>query len=104
MPQQEYKEKYPEDLLRSNRLNRLKGVSGETGYNRKGNNRLLKYSYKLLFYFFKSMYCLISKPVFNFTPDKVVIQLHYFLNIPKFKVFKWYSIFKNKLLERKGRH
>jgi hypothetical protein len=89
----------PEDLLL--RLNTLKGVSGETGYNRKGNNRLIKYSYKLLFYFFKSMYCLISKPIFLFTPDKVVIQLFYFINIPKFKVFKWYSIFKNKLIRQK---
>ena len=89
----------PQDLLL--RLNKLKGVSGETGYNRKGNNRLIKYSYKLLFYFFKSMYCLISKPVFLITPDKVVIQLLYFLNIPKFKVFKRYSIFRNKLIRQK---
>ena len=93
-----YKE-IPQDLLL--RLNILNGVSGETGYNRKGNNRLIKYSYKLLFYFFKSMYCLISKPIFIFTPDKVVIQLFYFLNIPKFKVFKWYYIFKNKLIRQK---
>jgi hypothetical protein len=93
-----YKE-IPQDLLL--RLNILKGVSGETGYNLKGNNRLIKYSYKLLFYFFKSMYCLISKPVFLFTPDKVVIRLFYFLNIPKFKVFKWYSIIKNKLIRQK---
>jgi len=92
----------PQDLLlRLNRINSLTGVSGETGYNRKGNNKLIKYSYKLLFYFFKSMYCLISKPVFIFTPDKVVIQLHYFLNIPKFKVFKWYSIFKSKKLRQR---
>ena len=82
-------------------LNRLKGVSGLTGYNRSCNNRLIKYSYKLLFYFFKSMYCLISKPVFLFTPDKVTIQLFYFLNIPKFKVFKWYSILNNKLIIKK---
>jgi hypothetical protein len=82
-------------------LNRLKGVSGLTGYNRSSNNRLIKYSYKLLFYFFKSMYCLISKPVFLFTPDKVTIQLFYFLNIPKFKVFKWYSILNNKLIRQK---
>jgi hypothetical protein len=47
------------------------------------------------------MYCLISKPVFLFTPDKVVIQLYYFINIPKFKVFKWYSIFRNKLIRQK---
>ena len=92
----------PQDLpLWLNRITKLKGVRGETGYNRKGNNRLIKYSYKLLFYFFKSMYCLISKPVFIFTPDKVVIELKYFLNIPKFKVFKWYSIFKNKKIREK---
>jgi len=42
------------------------------------------------------MYCLISKPVFLFTPDKVTIQLFFYLNIPKFKVFKWYSILNNK--------
>jgi hypothetical protein len=82
-------------------LNRLKGVSGITGYNRSANNKLIKYSYKLLFYFFKSMYCLISKPVFIFSPDKVTIQLFYFLNIPKFKVFKWYSILNNKLIRQK---
>ena len=92
----------PQDLqLRLNRLNSLKGVSGETGYNRKGNNRLIKYSYKILFNFFKSIYCLISKPVFIFTPDKVVIQLQYFLNIPKFKVFKLYSKFKYKKILQK---
>lgn len=84
-------------------LNRLESVSRLTGYNRSTNlchgndNRLIKYSYKLLFYFFKSMYCLISKPVFLFTPDKVTIQLFYYLNIPKFKVFKWYSILNNKI-------
>jgi hypothetical protein len=66
-----------------------------------GGNRLIKYSYKLLFYFFKSMYCLISKPVFLFTPDKVTIQLFYYLNIPKFKVFKWYSILNNNLIRQK---
>ena len=47
------------------------------------------------------MYCLISKPIFLFTPDKVVIQLLYFINIPKFKVFKWYSIFRNKVIRQK---
>jgi len=35
--------------------------------------------YKLLFNFFKSMYCLISKPVFITTPDKIKIQLFYFV-------------------------
>jgi hypothetical protein len=83
-------------LNRLNRLNRLKDVSGETGYNIKVNKKLIKYSYNLLYSFFQSMYCLIGKPVYIFTPDKVIIQLNYFLNIPKFKVFKWYSICKNK--------
>jgi hypothetical protein len=82
-------------------LNSLKGISGITGYNQSANNKIIKYSYKLLFYFFKSMYCLISKPVFLVTPDKVTIQLFYFLNIPKFKVFKWYSILNNKLIRQK---
>ena len=87
----------PKDIvLIAEKLNRIKGISEETGYNPKGNNKLIKYTYKLLFYFFKSMYCLISKPVFIFSPDKVVIQLQYFINIPKFKVFKWYSILKFK--------
>ena len=83
------------------KLNKLKSVRGLTGYNRSANNKLIKYSYKLLFYFFKSMYCLISKPVFLFTPDKVTIQLFYYLNIPKFKVFKWYSILNNNLIRQK---
>ena len=87
--------------LKLNIINRQTGVSVETGYNLKVNNNLIKYSYKLLFNFFKSMYCLISKPVFIFTPDKVVIQIHYFLCIPKYKVFKWYSIFKSKKKRQK---
>ena len=82
-------------------LNKLTGTSGLTGYNRSANNKLIKYSYKLLFYFFKSMYCLISKPTFLITPDKVTIQLFYFLNIPKSKVFKWYSILNNNLIRQK---
>lgn len=44
--------------------------------------------YKLLFKFFKSMYCLISKPVFITTPDKIKIQLFYFLCIPKILINK----------------
>ena len=83
-------------ILRLKELNSLKIKP-----NRKGNNSLIKYSYKLLFYFFKSMYCLISKPVFLFTPEKVVIQLKYFIVIPKYKVFKWYSIFQNKTFRLK---
>ena len=38
------------------------------------------------------MYCLISKPVFNYANDKIIIQLFYFLNIPKKKIFRYFSI------------
>ena len=48
---------------------------------------------KLLYIFFKSMYCLISKPVFKYTNDKVIIQLFYYLNIPRKKIFRLFSIF-----------
>lgn len=54
-----------------------------------GMNKLVTNNvYKLLFNFFKSMYCLISKPVFITTPDKIKIQLFYFLCIPKFLINK----------------
>jgi hypothetical protein len=43
---------------------------------------------KFLAYFFKSIYCLISKPVIIATPDKVKIQLFYFICIPKIFVIK----------------
>jgi hypothetical protein len=52
----------------------------------------IKDTYKLLFFLFKSMYCLISKPVLKYTNDKVTIQLFYYLNIPKKKVFRLFSI------------
>jgi hypothetical protein len=39
------------------------------------------------------MYCLISKPVLKYTNDKVTIQLFYYLNIPKKKVFRLFSIY-----------
>ena len=58
-----------------------------------GPNIYIKDTYKLLFYLFKSMYCLISKPVLNYTNDKVTIQLFYYLNIPKKKIFRLFSIF-----------
>jgi len=60
---------------------------------------------KLLFYYFKSIYCLIGKPVIQFSPDKITINLFYFLNIPKKKVFKLFAIhylnsFKDKFIRR----
>jgi len=39
------------------------------------------------------MYCLISKPVLKHSNDKLTIQLFYYLNIPKKKVFRLFSIF-----------
>lgn len=48
--------------------------------------------YTILQEIFKSMYCLISKPVFKYTNDKVTIQLFYYLNIPKKKAFRLFYI------------
>jgi hypothetical protein len=68
------------------KLSRLEGEEAGIG------NIYIKDTYKLLFYLFKSMYCLISKPVLNYTNDKITIQLFYYLNIPKKKVFRLFSI------------
>ena len=65
----------------------------EGGLEKSRGNIYIKDTYKLLFYLFKSMYCLISKPVLKYTNDKVTIQLFYYLNIPKKKVFRLFSIF-----------
>jgi len=51
-------------------------------------NKLIKNIYSLLAGSFKSMYCLISKPVFVITPDKIIIQLFYYLFIPNILKFK----------------
>lgn len=61
--------------------------------------------YKLLFYYFKSIYCLIGKPVIQFSSNKITINLFYFLNIPKKKVLKLFAIhylnsFKDKYIRR----
>lgn len=70
-------------------------------------NKEITDTIKLLNYFFKSIYCLISKPVFIHSADKLTIQLFYFLNIPQRKLFKYFSItyinsFKNKWLKKKS--
>jgi hypothetical protein len=70
-------------------------------HNPSASNRYIKDTYKLLFYFFKSMYCLISKPVLNYTNDKVTIQLFYYLNIPKKKIFRLFSISYIKSIKKK---
>nr|UEX92831.1 hypothetical protein [Marasmius tenuissimus] len=53
--------------------------------------------YKLLYSSFRSMYCLISKPVFIIKSNKIIIQLFYFLLVPrifKYKKKKKYSFVK----------
>jgi hypothetical protein len=77
------------------RLRKGKGPlsKGEGELEKSIGNIYIKDTYKLLFYLFKSMYCLISKPVLKYTNDKVTIQLFYYLNIPKKKVFRLFSIF-----------
>lgn len=57
------------------------------------NKLVTNYVYKILFIYFKSMYCLISKPVFITTPDKIKIQLFYFLCLPKFLINKTAAAF-----------
>lgn len=46
---------------------------------------------KLIGAFFKSIYCLISKPKFINTPDKITIEILYYITIPDHNIFKWYS-------------
>jgi len=57
------------------------------------NNKLIKNIYKFLAASFYSMYALISKPVFIFTPNKLIIQIFYYLLIP--------NLFKYKIRYRK---
>jgi hypothetical protein len=64
-------------------------------YNFNSNtNKLIKNIYKLLSASFKSMYCLISKPVFLITPDKITIQLFYYLFIPNILKLKQINLYK----------
>lgn len=66
------------------------------GYNFWGKSetsKLISSISKFLQSSFKSMYCLISKPVFITTPDKIKIQLFYFLCLPKFLINKTAAAF-----------
>ena len=63
-------------------------------------NKLIKNIYYLLAYSFKSMYCLISKPVFVFTSNKIIIQLFYYLFIPN--ILKSKNVYKIKNKRRKN--
>lgn len=57
------------------------------------NKILVENIYKLLVIFFKSMYCLISKPVFIFTQDTIKIQLFYFACLSNHLSFEYNYIF-----------
>ena len=71
------------------------------------NKKLLNYNFnnrnwflsedliKLLNAFFKSIYCLISKPKFINTPDKIIIEILYYITIPQNNIFKWYNFIYN---------
>lgn len=58
---------------------------------------------KLISAFFKSIYCLISRPKFINTPDKIIIEILYYITIPDHNIFKWYNfIYPQSLLVNKG--
>jgi hypothetical protein len=57
--------------------------------------------YKLLFYFFKSIFCLISKPTVLFSPDKITIKLFYYLVIPRKNTFNLFALHYFKSIKQK---
>ena len=60
---------------------------------------------KLISAFFKSIYCLISRPKFINTPDKIIIEILYYITIPDHNIFKWYNfIYPQSLLVNKGQN
>jgi hypothetical protein len=75
----------------------ISNIYTRTNYNT--NKFIIDNVYKLLFNFFKSMYCLISKPVFIITQDKIKIQLFYF-NCSG----KYFSLKNIALLNQKNKH
>lgn len=67
-------------LLNSQTKGQVTTYSENISYNFKaGNNKLIKNIYTLLEYSFFSMSSLISKPVFDITPEKVVVHLYFFV-------------------------
>nr|YP_010846148.1 ribosomal protein S3 [Cyathus stercoreus]WEV87335.1 ribosomal protein S3 [Cyathus stercoreus] len=64
------------------------------------SDRMFKNINKLLNAFFKSIYCLISKPTFVITPEKITIKLFYFICLPDLDIIKksqFYQMFSEKL-------
>lgn len=66
-----------------------------TAYNFKYNYKLFTNIYKLLFSSFKSIYSLISKPMFIITPDKVIIHIFYYIFLPNLMKLKQINLYKN---------
>jgi ribosomal VAR1-like protein len=67
-------------LLNSKTKGQVINYSDNISYNFiSANNKLIKNIYTLLEYSFFSMSSLISKPVFEITPEKVVIHLYFFV-------------------------
>jgi len=60
-------------------------------WNKNSNTRLPEDLNKLISAYFKSIYCLISKPKFINTPDKIIIEILYYITIPDHNIFKWYN-------------
>jgi hypothetical protein len=79
-------------LIHYNSLINYNFVKGSLG----NANKLIFKVYKLLQASFKSMYCLISKPLFIITPDKITIRLFYFLFIPNLLKYKKLAALSNK--------
>ena len=63
-----------------------------SGNNFKNTWFLLEDLQKLLISYFKSIYSLISKAKYNFTPEKIVVELLYYIAIPDGNIFNWYNI------------
>nr|YP_009710595.1 ribosomal protein S3 [Amanita bisporigera]QFZ98544.1 ribosomal protein S3 [Amanita bisporigera] len=84
---------------------KIKGItkyySNIIGYNfNSDTNKFIKDIYKLLADSFKSMYCLISKPVIVISSNKIIIQLFYYLFIPN--ILKSKKIYKMRNKRRKN--
>jgi hypothetical protein len=87
---------YLKAISKFNKIN--KGISIKysniIGFNfySENNRHSFKNSCHLLINSFKSMFCLISKPTFVITPNKIIIKLFYFLFIPN--IFNSKKIYK----------
>lgn len=77
---------------------RPEGIGQSLGQRLGETNKFKKNVFEFLKSSFYSMHCLISKPIFVITPDKITIQLFYFILIPN--LFKFKFLKKNKFLNR----